>query len=105
MADERPDWWDRNEAIRDELDLPGYEPPRFADGTFTHEVVPSLEAEFDVAIRFIGFNTSYPDAWELRVDGDRVCDLERRRDSRGNTVYRMTAAEVREAVAGAVGDG
>lgn len=102
--DERPDWWAENAAIRERLDLPAYEPPRFADGTYTHKVVPDLEAEFGVTVRFVGLNTRYPDAWTIRVDGEPVADIERRRDARGNTVYGHTAAEVRAVVAGAVAE-
>lgn len=99
---DRPDWWATNEAIRAELDLPAYEPPRLADGTYTHEVVPDLEARHGCTIRFVGVNTTYPEAWALRVDGERVAELPRRRDANGNTVYGLTAAELRAAVASAV---
>ncbi|MFB6171045.1 MAG: hypothetical protein ABEJ23_00820 [Haloarculaceae archaeon] len=99
MVDEdRPPWWETNEAIRDRLDLPAYEPPRFADGTYTHAVVPELEAECDCTIRLLGVDTTYPEPWELRVDGEYVRDVARRRDADGNTVYGITAAAFRQAV-------
>lgn len=100
---DRPDWWARNERIREELDLPTYEPPRLADDSYTHEVVPDLEARHDCTVRFIGVNTTYPEAWELRVDGEPVRKIARRRDTNGNTVYGLTAAELRAAVREAVG--
>lgn len=100
--DRRPDWWAENEAIRESLDLPRYEPPRFADGTYTHEVVPALEREHGCSIRLLGVNTTYPEDWELRVDGERVRSVERRRDTNGNTVYGLTAAAFRAAVRDAV---
>jgi len=102
--DERPDWWARNEAIREELDLPTYEPPRLADDTYTHEVVPELEARHDCTVRFIGINTTYPEAWELRVDGEPVRRVPRQRDANGNTVYELTVEELRKAVRAAVED-
>ena len=101
MAD-RPGWWDTNEAIRDRLALPEYEPPRLADGAYTHEVVPELEGVWNCRIRFIGVNTTFPEDWELRVDGRTVRSVERRRDANGNTVYGLTATELRETVRGAV---
>lgn len=101
MAD-RPGWWDTNEAIRDRLGLPEYEPPRLADGAYTHEVVPELEGVWNCRIRFIGVNTTFPEDWELRVDGRTVRSVERRRDANGNTVYGLTATELRETVRGAV---
>jgi hypothetical protein len=97
-AADRPDWWARNQRIREELDLPDYEPPRLADGTYTHEVVPDLEAEHDCTVRFIGINTTYPESWEFRVDGEPVGRIPRRRDANGNTVYGLTAEELRAAV-------
>jgi len=97
MAD-RPEWWETNEAIRDRLDLPAYEPPCLADGTYTHEVVPELEAICDCTIQFIGVNTTFPEDWELRVDGRTVRSVERRRDANGNTVYGLTTTELRDAV-------
>lgn len=90
---EKPDWWSANEDVKASFDLPPYEPPRFADGTYTHEVVPGLEAEFDCTIRFVGVDPRYPDDWEVRVDGEPVLELGRRRDEYGNTVYEVTAAE------------
>jgi hypothetical protein len=95
---ERPEWWETNEAIRDRLDLPDYEPPRLADGTYTHELVPELERACDCTIRFIGVNTTFPEDWELRVDGRTVRSVERRRDANGNTVYGLTASELCETV-------
>jgi hypothetical protein len=94
----RPEWWETNEAIRDRLDLPDYEPPRLADGTYTHEVVPELERALDCTVRLIGVNTTFPEDWELRVDGQTVRSVERRRDGNGNTVYGLTAPELRAAV-------
>lgn len=95
---ERPHWWAENEAIRERLDLPAYEPPRLADGTYTHEVVPALEAAHDCTVRLIGVNTTFPEDWELRVDGETVRQVERRRDGNGNTVYGLTEEELRAAV-------
>lgn len=95
---ERPEWWETNQAIRDRLDLPEYEPPRLADGTYTHEVVPELERACDCTIRFIGVNTTFPEDWELRVDGRTARSVERRRDANGNTVYGLTAVALRRTV-------
>jgi len=94
----RPAWWERNERLREEMDLPPYRPPRFADGTFTHEVVPGLEDEFDCTIQFLGVNTVYPDNWEVHVDGDTFLSVGRVRDNDGNTVYKITADEFRARV-------
>lgn len=94
----RPDWWETNEAIREELELPKYEPPRFADDVYTYEVIPALEAQYACTIRLIGINTTYPEAWELRVDGRTIAEIDRHRDARGNTVYGLTANDVKELV-------
>lgn len=88
---EKPEWWAANEAVKAEFDLPPYEPPRFADGTHTHEVLPGLEAEFDCEIRFLAVDPRYPEDWEVRVDGDPLFEVGRRRDDQGNTVYQLDA--------------
>ncbi|MEF8790710.1 MAG: hypothetical protein V5A61_11355 [Haloarculaceae archaeon] len=99
---EKPRWWSANEAVKASFDLPPYEPPRFADGTYTHDVVPDIEREFDCTIRFVGVDPRYPDDWEVRVDGEPLLEVGRRRDEHGNTVYGLTAeafeARVREAL-------
>lgn len=87
----KPEWWVENELDRASLDLPEYEPPRFADGVFVHEVVGSLEADLDCEIRLIGVNVDWGDAWDVRVDGDRAFSVERDRDESGNTHYRVDA--------------
>lgn len=87
------------------MDLPEYEPPRFRDGTYTHEVVEPLEAANDCRIQFIGVNTHYPDDWEVRVDGEPVFGIGRHRDEHGNTVYEMSAGAFKERLRSAVTDG
>lgn len=83
----KPDWWRENDRIRDALDLPAYEPPRFEDGTYTHEVVEPLEADLGVEIRFVARNPRHGDDWGVRIDGDPALTVGRRRDDGGNTVY------------------
>lgn len=94
----KPDWWRDNERIRQAMDLPTYEPPQFEDGVYEHTVVPELESQYDCTIRFIGINTDYLDEWEVRVNDEHVLDIGRHRDSKGNTIYEMTAAEFRKKI-------
>ena len=95
---DRPDWWRENERLRAEMDLPEYEPPRFADGTYTHEITEPIETAHACRIQFIGLNTHYPDDWEVRVDGEPVMGIGRHRDEHGNTVYELPAKAFRETV-------
>lgn len=104
VTDAKPEWWVENEAIKASFDLPAYEPPRFADGTYTHEVVPSLEGELAGTIRFVGVDTRYPEDWEVRVDGEPVMSIGRRRDDRGNTVYQLSAKAFRDRLREACGE-
>lgn len=90
-SDEKPDWWTANEELRDEMDLPPYYPPKFADGTYTHDIVPDLERELDVTIQFMGFNSRYPDDFVVVVDETRLFEIGRHRDGNGNTIYGLTA--------------
>lgn len=99
----KPDWWRENERIRASLSLPAYEPPRFADGTYTHEVVEPLEAELGVVIRFVALDPRHGDDWAVRADGDPVMTVGRRRDDAGNTVYEVDPDAVERRVRAAVG--
>lgn len=88
---DRPDWWAENERLRERQDLPPYEPPTFADGTYVHEVIDRLEAEHGVSLRLLGVNTRYPEDWELRIDGEPAFQVGRSRTDDGNTVYAVDA--------------
>lgn len=88
---EKPEWWLRNEEDRAALDLPPYEPSRFEDGTYLHEVVREIERKHSCEIQFIGVNTDYLDEWEVRIDGEDVFSIGRSRDDRGNTIFHMSA--------------
>jgi hypothetical protein len=92
----KPEWWRKNERLREQMNLPPYEPPRFEDGTPTFRVTDELEAEYDCTIRFMGKNTSYPDSFLVTVDGTPVMRVGRHRDDNANTVYEMSAAAFRE---------
>jgi len=91
--DDPPEWWTENEWIREEMGLPPYRPPRFEDGTYTHEIVPQLETEYRCSIRFASVNARYPEDWSVEVDGRTVMRIGRHRDENGNMVYELTASE------------
>lgn len=113
-AGDRPEWWEGNEEIRETLGIAGvgpYQPPRFADGTYTYEVVPALEAAHDCSIRILSLNPDRDGSWEIRVDGRTVASTERRRNENGNSVYAIDSRAFVETVedaldgADAAGDG
>ena len=108
MAEDHPDrppWWRENDRLRRRLGLPAYEPPRLADGTYVHEVVPDLESRFDCEIRLRSVvNPAYPEAWELHVDCRRVTAVERHRDDNGNTVFELSPRALRRLVGSAATD-
>lgn len=85
----KPEWWIENEQIRRAYDLPEYDPPKFDDGTYLHNVVPELESAHNCTIQLIGVNTEYLDDWEVRVDEEVVFTVGHRRDENGNTVYEI----------------
>ncbi|WP_254546890.1 hypothetical protein [Halomarina pelagica] len=101
MVDGKPEWWRRNDRLRAEMELPPYEPSRFRDGTYAHEVVDPLEATHDCTLRFVGFG-GYPADWEVRADGETLFTIGRHRDDNGNTVYEVDAAEFRRRVTAAL---
>lgn len=84
------------------MDLPEYEPSRFEDGVYTHEVVQELEEEHDCTITFLSKEPRHPCDWEIHVDETRVGVTGRRRTNRGNTVYQLTSSSFRELVRSAV---
>lgn len=88
---QRPGWWRENEELKARFDLPEYEPPRFSDGVYTHEVVPEIERQRGCTVLFVGYNTHYPEDWEVRVDTVPVMPIGRHRDDRGNTVYELSS--------------
>lgn len=98
---DRPEWWDENEEIRETLGIAGvgpYDPPRFADGIYTYEVVPALEAKHDCSIRILSLNPDRDGEWEIRVDGRTAGSTERRRNENGNSVYAIDSGTFVEAV-------
>lgn len=105
--DERPEWWDGNEEIRETLGIDGvgpYEPPRFADGAYTHEIVPALEDRYDCSIRILSLNPDRDGRWEIRVDGRTVGSTERRRNENGNSIYVIDSGTFVEVVEGALAE-
>lgn len=100
---ELPDWWRaRVEQFR-EHDLRPYRPPQFADEVLAPPLITALEEELDVDIRFMGFDVSFRDDWSLYVDGRFIRDIGRRREGAGYTKFELTANELIDAVAEAVG--
>lgn len=91
QSTERPEWWKKNERLREEMGLPGYEPPTFSDGVFTHTIVPQLEEKHGCSITFRSKQARYPSRWEIRVDGKCVASTARRRTDAGNTIYQLSS--------------
>lgn len=98
QSSDLPEWWQKNERLREEMELPRYEPPRFDDGVFTHEVIPQLEDEHDCDITFRSVNPRHPCEWEICVDGACVGTTTRQRTDRGNTIYQLSSADCIELV-------
>lgn len=96
--DDVPPWWDDNVEIREELDLPGYDAPKFDDGVYVHTVVEELESLHGCQIQFVQPSPSKGSRWEVRVDGHTVEEVERTRDVDANTVFQISATELRSTV-------
>lgn len=90
---EKPDWWRKNEILREKMSLPPYEPPRFLDGVYTHEITNNLERKYEIEILFIGRDTRYGDDWEITLNGDQIGSIGRHRDSNSNTIYELSSEE------------
>lgn len=96
--DDVPPWWDENVAIREELDLPGYDAPTFQDGTYVHTVVEELESRHGTHIQLVDPSPSRDSEWEIRVDGHPIETVGRTRDGSANTVFSITASAFRTLV-------
>jgi hypothetical protein len=92
---DRPTWWRRNEDLKRRLDIPAYEPPRFADGVYVHDVIDDIETEFDVDVQLVGYDTTFPEDWTVTVDGEEVTDVGHGRDTDGNTVFDVSSDRFR----------
>jgi hypothetical protein len=97
-SSERPDWWQKNAELRDELGLPEYEPSRLLDGTYVHEVLAAVESEYGVTVELVSEEPSHPSTWAFVIDGVECASAIRRRDERGNNVYQITAEELRQQI-------
>lgn len=97
-TEDRPSWWERNQHLRERLNLPAYDPPRFGDGKYTHEVRHTLEERFDCRIEFRSKNPVHPCDWEVSVDGEHLLTTGRSRTDGGNTVFEVSSAEFVAAV-------
>lgn len=91
--DSKPDWWVENERLREDMDLPEYEPPQFSDGIYIHEIINNLERKHDIDIMLIGRNTRYGDDWDITVDGETVGHINRHRNKKSNTVYEQSSTK------------
>ena len=100
-----PAWWRRAIEEFEAHDLRPYRPPRFADGTLAHEVIAPLEAEFEVEIDFASVETDFREAWSVRVDGQPIAAVGRRRSPEGYTVYETDPEDFEVQVRTALDDG
>ncbi|MEF8885877.1 MAG: hypothetical protein V5A44_12255 [Haloarculaceae archaeon] len=102
-VDDLPEWWRRAVREFEDYGLRPYRPPRFDDGTQTHEVVPDLEEEFGVSISFRSVGGDHREEWGVYVDGVRVLGVDKHRSTSGYTVYELSAERFETLVRDAVG--
>jgi hypothetical protein len=95
---ELPEWW--RDAIEefDQYGLRPYRPPRFQDGVLKHEVIGELEADHDIDIRFVTYNSQFGDNWEVQIDEKQIGEIERFRSPEGYTVFELSSKEFVEFV-------
>lgn len=97
-----PEWWRRAVETFEAHGLRPYRPPRFEDGTLAHEVIDDLESDLGVAVTLGSVGADYRERWAVRVDGERIGAVGRRRSPEGYTVYETDPDEFRELVRAAV---
>lgn len=97
-AADRPVWWRRNERLRETMGLPEYEPPKFKDGVYTHEITDDLKERYGCTIQFRGKNVRHTDDWTVLVNRKPLMSIGRRRNDSGNTIYQINSEEFRRKV-------
>jgi hypothetical protein len=103
--DSLPGWWRRAIEHFRERDIGPYRPPRFEDGTLTHEVTTALESDLGVTVRFQCKNATPADDWAVVVDGRQVGTVGRHRKRDRRTVFETDAESFRRLVRSAVEEG
>lgn len=98
-----PEWWQRAIAEHERYGLRPYRPPRFEDGTLKHVVVDQLETVEDITIDFINLDVG-DDGWQIRIDGDIIGTIDRRRSTDGYSVFEIGADEFTEYVRSRIED-
>jgi hypothetical protein len=93
-----PEWWQRAINEFEEAGLRPYRPPRFADGTYKHEVVEKLEQALGVDIEFVGIGVNYGDDWKIRVNGEVVAPVGHRRSTDGYSVFEIPSDDFRSLI-------
>lgn len=88
-----PDWWRTAIEEFERHGLRPYSPPRFEDGELVPEIVAELEDELGAIVRLTSDAASIGDPWLVRVDGEPVAEIGRRRDSGGYTRYLLSSEE------------
>jgi len=96
--EEIPEWLLEMHEKFEDSSIPPYQPPRFQDGVPEQAVIDQLEAELGIVIRVVGVDTLEEEDWEIRVDGDTVGQIGRRRSSDGFTVLEISSAEFVEEI-------
>lgn len=98
---EYPTGWFEQARFRERYDLPPFQPPRFKEGTWVHDVVTELSSELDVKVEFVRPKDKRGD-WYVEVNGELAFRVNRYRDDAANTVVRTTpeefATKVRESI-------
>jgi len=101
-SNDMPTWWSQNQILKQKMGLPAYEPPRFSDGHYLHEIVPEVEEAYDCTIQFVGVDAHYSDDWQVWIEGSFQFSISRHRDKKGNTVYEMAVDEFKSQLASAI---
>lgn len=101
---EKPDWWIKNEKIRQKMELPSYDPPRFSDGRYTHEIIPKIESTHDCRIQFISYVETEEREWNIRINGEDICQIGKRRTENGNTIYEIDSKSFEEEILESIQD-
>lgn len=96
-----PDWWQKGIEEHRAYGLRPYRPPRFADDELYPPLKKELESTHGIDLSLICYDIE-ENVWDVRVDGEKIGGIKRRRSPAGFSVIGIDHDEFRELVAEAV---
>lgn len=98
LGENLPSWWTEvNEEFIEHYDRP-FQPPRFSDGPYLHQIIAEIEEKYNIEISFITYDPEPNDDWEVIVNGSRIGKVPRHRERTGYSTIEITSKEFADVI-------